>query len=96
MFKVMDRKCDQCLYDPKNRIVSDARAAQIMRECSRKDNNFLCHKGTILGEEIYCAGDFDQRGPGQMGRIAGRIGVLERVSADDIERRMKEKPNARS
>lgn len=90
-FQVMDRKCNQCLYDPKNRIVSAARASQIMRDCTRKDNNFICHKSSILGEEVTCAGDFEQRGPGQLARIAGRIGCLERVSVDDYERRLKEK-----
>lgn len=90
-FKVMARRCDQCLYDPNNRIVPAKRAAQIMKECTRKDNNFRCHKGTILGEDVMCAGDIDSRGYGQMARIAGRLGMIERVDPDDYTKRIAER-----
>lgn len=91
MFKVMSKQCNQCLYDPANRIVPARSAAQIMSDCTRKDNNFICHKASILGEDVYCAGDIQKRGHGQLGRIAGRIGAIEHVNPDDYDARIKAK-----
>jgi hypothetical protein len=87
-FKVMDRRCDQCLYGP-NKIVSDARRKQILREIEQKDCNFICHKSSILNEEVCCRGDWDARHGGQMGRIAGRLNAIELVSVDEYEARVK-------
>lgn len=77
-FKVMENRCDQCLYGP-NKIVSNKRRAEIINEITRRDNHFVCHKATLAGENIACRGDWDQRGCGQLGRIAGRIGAVEFV-----------------
>ena len=79
-FKVMKKRCHECLYGP-NKIVSNARRAQIIRDTRKKDVNFLCHKGTIRGEEIVCAGDWEVH-CGQMGRIAGRLGAIEMVEPE--------------
>jgi hypothetical protein len=49
------RPCDQCLTT-RNRIVSGARAAAIVRECRAKDNHFFCHKGTAAGLPVHCRG----------------------------------------
>ncbi len=85
-FKVMDRRCDQCLYGD-NKIVSDARRKQLLRDTVGQDNHFLCHKATIVGEDVCCRGDFDAHGGGHLGRIAGRFGMIEVVSADEYEAR---------
>ncbi len=55
MFKVMARNCDECLMTA-NRIVSGARAAQIIAETNRKDGHFICHKASLAGEDIACHG----------------------------------------
>jgi hypothetical protein len=73
-FPIMSERCDQCLFG-KDKIVSNAARAAILRELDETDNYFLCHKGTILGVDVACHGDWEQRGCGQMGRIAGRLGV---------------------
>lgn len=85
-FTVMDRKCDQCLYSP-DKIVSDARRKEILRELNRQDTHFICHKASALGEQVACAGDMEARGCGQLGRIMGRLGGIERVSTQEYERR---------
>lgn len=77
-FKVMEERCDQCLYGP-DKIVSNKRRSEIIREITRKDNHFVCHKATIAGQDVACRGDWDQRGCGQLGRIAGRLGMIEFV-----------------
>lgn len=78
-FKVMEERCDQCLYGP-DKIVSNKRRSEIIREITRKDSHFICHKATIAGQRIACRGDWDQRGCGQLGRIAGGLNVVEFVS----------------
>lgn len=82
-FAVMTERCDQCLFGP-NKIVSNESRAHILRELTRKDNHFICHKASIAGEEVACRGDWDQRGCGQMGRIAGRLQCVVFVSEDEL------------
>lgn len=73
-FKVMSRACDQCLFS-KNRIVSGARAAEIIAKTRRENSHFICHK-SHGGEEITCH-DHHAAGIGQMSRIAERVGAVE-------------------
>lgn len=90
--KVMEECCDQCLYGP-NKIVSNARWSQIIREITRKDCHFICHKASIAGQDVACRGDFDQRGCGQLGRIMGRLGAIEFVKEDSLSRSPQESDN---
>lgn len=84
-FKVMSKKCDQCLFGP-NKIVSNARKAELIRKIHAEGTNFLCHKGTINGEEIVCAGDLEaDRYRTNMMRIAERLGVIEEIDPDTYE-----------
>jgi hypothetical protein len=78
-FEVMAERCAQCLYGP-DKIVSDRRRKEILREINRKDCHFICHKASIAGRDVCCRGDWDQRAGGQLGRIMGRLGAVEFVS----------------
>ena len=82
-FEVMAKRCDECLYGP-DKIVSDERRKQIIREIEAKDCHFICHKATIVGRNICCRGDWDQRGAGQMGRIAGRLNVVKFIDESSL------------
>lgn len=73
-FKVMAERCEQCLFGP-NKIVSNARRSQILRDIRREDSHFICHKL----DDVACRGDWDQNGCGQMGRIASRLRMIEWV-----------------
>lgn len=84
--KIMEERCDQCLYGP-NKIVSNKRRGEIIREITRKDCHFICHKASIAGQDVACRGDFDQRGCGQLGRIMGRLGAIELVKEDTLRPR---------
>ena len=76
--KICAKKCNECLYS-KNRIVSAERAAELTRKVVREDGYFVCHKSSIRGgEEVVCAGSH----PGQLVRIAGRLGVLTPVDPE--------------
>lgn len=81
--KVMKKQCDQCLFGP-NKIVTAARKKEIISQIIRDGNNFLCHKGTIEGEEIVCAGDLENLGMGRTNimRIMGRLGAIEEIDPD--------------
>jgi hypothetical protein len=82
-FEVLSERCDQCLYGP-NRIVREARRKQLLRDLHRSDGYFICHKATLAGLKVACHGDWEQRACGQVGRIAGRLGVVSFVKEEDL------------
>jgi len=78
-FKVMSKQCDQCLFS-KNKIVSDARMRQVLKECARTDTHFVCHKSSMVKGTACCRGFYD-RDPdaSNLMRIAGKLGAVEFV-----------------
>lgn len=72
--EVMRKPCGQCLFSD-NRIVSAKRKADILADCARSDSHFECHKGTIVGRRIVCAG-FAKRHTSGMLRMCGRAGLV--------------------
>ena len=84
--KVFKECCNNCLLS-KDRIVSGARAKEIIKGCVRDQTHFVCHKASIKGEEIVCKTFFDQFGIySQMARIAERLNALEFVEQSDNEK----------
>ena len=78
-FRVMAERCDECLFS-KNKIVSNARRAEIIREITAGQGSwFHCHKTT----GIACRGDWDKFGCGNIGRVMGRLGAIEFVTLTD-------------
>lgn len=78
-FLLARERCDECLLTPE-RIVSAGRAKQIVRECERKDNHFICHKGSIEGLDLACRGFYDSfPGRGQLRRISERLGMVVEI-----------------
>lgn len=78
MLKICENQCNECLFS-KNRVVSKSRMIEIINACRKKDTHFMCHKGTISGEEIVCRGFYDSQ-TSQMIRIAGRLNMIEFVT----------------
>lgn len=78
---VLAEQCSACLLSP-GRIVSGARAAQIVRDT--KDDpgaTFICHKAQLAGEDAICRGWFDRLGDRDpILRLAATVGVLEFVA----------------
>jgi len=52
------KRCSQCLTT-RNRIVSGARAAQLVRTCREDRTHFVCHKGSEAGLIVHCRGVHD-------------------------------------
>lgn len=55
---VRAKQCDQCLYT-RNKIVSDARRDEIIETCNTTGGPFLCHKGSLVDQDIVCRGHFE-------------------------------------
>jgi len=81
--QVMREACGECLFSPK-RIVSAKRARDVLADCARTDTHFLCHKGTIVGQDIVCAGFYAARSS-QAIRMAGRLGIIVMVDGPGAE-----------
>ena len=75
--KVCETQCNQCLFS-ENRIVSDARARQIIAECSRNDSYFICHKT----KDAVCRGFYDRFSTNLI-RIMQRLNGIEFVNVED-------------
>lgn len=84
-FELMSEPCDQCLMT-KNKIVSDARRKEVLRETLRKDCAFICHKASVAKREIACRGHYDATGGGQIARIAGGLGAIVLINPETLEK----------
>jgi hypothetical protein len=59
-FLVCEKMCPECLFTPA-RIVDEERKAQIIEGCQREGTYFVCHKGSLTGnDQLCCKGFFDQ------------------------------------
>lgn len=67
------RRCAQCLTT-RHRIVSGARAAEIVRDCRARGVHFQCHKGSIAGLNVHCRGVHDVAGSTAY-QLAERLGI---------------------
>jgi hypothetical protein len=80
--EVCRERCHVCLFGP-NKIVSDARRKQILRDCRRRDVHFICHKSSIHGDgETCCRGFYDTQ-TSQLIRIAQRLGVVKFIDVPE-------------
>jgi hypothetical protein len=58
-FLVAEKRCAECLFTP-NRVVSAERAAEIVEKCEREGSYFVCHKGSLTGnDQLCCRGFYD-------------------------------------
>lgn len=80
--EVMGKPCDQCLFS-KNKIVTDESKVKVLADCARNDSHFECHKGTLVGRKIVCAG-FAKRGTSQMLQIAQRLRAIVIVDPKNV------------
>jgi hypothetical protein len=78
--RVMKKRCGECLLSD-NKIVSDERRSHILRDCARTGNHFLCHKGSLVDEDIVCRGFYDEGighdSPNQAMQLAHRLWLTD-------------------
>jgi hypothetical protein len=77
MFKVCEKKCNQCLFT-NDRIVDATRMRAILADCAKRDTHFNCHKASINGEEVCCRGFYEARTSNTM-RMAQRLNMVQMV-----------------
>lgn len=78
--------CKNCLLSD-DRIVSLERAKQIIEDCKKDQNYFICHKASMENKEIVCKKFYDELGQhSQMIRIAERLNMVEFVEQPDSKR----------
>jgi hypothetical protein len=82
--EVMEEQCDQCLFDPKNRIVDEERMQELLDECREQDAHFACHKATIANRDVVCRGFYDNE-TSQLIRIMQRLAAIEFVPVPDVD-----------
>jgi hypothetical protein len=81
-FQVMAERCGQCLFGP-DKIVSDARRQEVVRECRRSGRHFICHKSSVVGKHVCCRGFYDaQLVP--IVQVAKRLEVVMFVAEQDL------------
>jgi hypothetical protein len=85
VFKVADKRCDQCLMGP-NKIVSDERKQDLLEDILTTQTHFVCHKATINGEDVCCRGFYDayHKEVSKL-RIFKRIGLIEFVPTEGLD-----------
>lgn len=86
MFKVYKEPCKNCLLSS-DRIVSGERMKDIILECKKNQQHFICHKASMNGDDICCKTFYDELGNySQLIRIAKRINAVEFVEQTDTEK----------
>lgn len=81
---VCSHACDQCLFS-KERIVTKARAKEIITECLETNQFFECHKGNIVSMSICCRGFFEAYGDVVEGvKMAKRFKGIIEVDPDTV------------
>lgn len=89
--KVYKECCKNCLLSP-DRIVSAARAKDIIEDCKNSQSHFICHKASMEGKDVTCKTFYDKFGHySQMVRIAERLGVVNFVEQPNSERLISDK-----
>lgn len=79
------KPCDQCLTT-RRRIVSGERAAELVRDCRRTGNHFVCHKGSIAGLVVHCRGVHDIS-PSNAYRFAVAAGIpVREVDPNELDK----------
>lgn len=58
-FQVCEKRCDECLFTPA-KIVNEARKKQLIESCKADGSFFVCHKGSLTGnDQLCCRGFYD-------------------------------------
>jgi hypothetical protein len=87
--KWLTTRCSTCIYynDGERMHLRPGRVDEMTEQTVLADTNVICHKSaSVSGEwpfDAYCHGNMEEKGPGQMARIEGRLGMAEEVNPRD-------------
>lgn len=84
MLKVYNKCCQNCLLS-EDRIVSDERATNVIKDCIQRQTHFICHKAG--NSDICCSAFYHKYGNGsQMIRIAKRLNAVDFVEHENNDK----------
>lgn len=79
MFKVQKKSCSTCIY----RKDSPLDLRMLEEQAARKDGHRICHHS----DDVCCRGFWNKhKNDFNLGRIAQRLGMVEFVAVDTLER----------
>ena len=85
--KVYKECCQNCLLSADS-IVSAKRRKEIIKTCAEEQSHFICHKASMINEDICCKTFYEKLGyKNQMIRIAQRLNIIsfvEQPKADKL------------
>jgi len=83
--RVMKTCCNECLMY-KNKVVSDERRVQLLKEITGEQGYFVCHKSSIADDgDVCCKGFYDKLGhTSQMIRISERLRMIEFIKEEEL------------
>ena len=84
-FEVCEKKCDQCLFTDK-RIVSKKRFAELVKQCREQDIHFVCHKGSINGNDDLCCRGFYDTQTSKLIRMAQHFNQVKFVPVPEMNK----------
>lgn len=83
---LLKTRCSTCIYynEGERMHLEVGRVAEMTQGTIAADSNVICHQSEDLTGDLpfnaYCRGNYDEKGPGQMMRIAERLGMLTEES----------------
>ncbi len=83
--RLLTKQCNTCIYVRNGELMhlTPTRLAEMTAESIAADTNVICHKSLhVSGEfpwDVWCKGNLDEKGPGQMMRITDRLDMLQEV-----------------
>lgn len=82
--RVMNERCENCLFTPK-RIVDGQRMRDIIERCRRTETHFTCHLGTLADhQDVWCAGWWETQEGEDIVTAATAMGLVERVTPEQV------------
>jgi hypothetical protein len=81
---VAEKMCNECLFT-KNKIVSDERRAQLIAEIEKSGTYFVCHKGSLTGNNQLCCRGFYERHRTLAIALAEHLQVVKFVPVPKVE-----------
>ena len=88
MKKIYNKPCKNCLFS-KDRIVSQERANEIIKDCTDNGKFFICHKASMNGKDTACNRFFHEYMNDDTSKLMIKMGLLEFVEHEGNKKRLR-------
>jgi hypothetical protein len=83
-FLVCEKMCPECLFTSA-RVVGEARKQDIIESCERDGTYFVCHKGSLTGNNQLCCKGFYDSVDSFTVELAKTLGVVKFIPVPSTE-----------